>query len=188
MKANASVLPPLATTRAAVSRAISPIDHEARIAAAYRLLDYPIALITTQSDATTFAAWRNTALTTGFVALLLIAAVFVGATLCWQIVEAARTTHAARNAVIEADKSRLLAEAELNRQRDISEQSERFNAAVENMSQGLCMFDSANRLVVCNRLYAQMYMLPEQIASTGNAARSNHCLLRAHGHSRRRMR
>ena len=167
MKANASVLPPLATTRAAVTRAISPIDHEARIAAAYRLLDYPIALITTQSDATTFAAWRKTALTTGFVALLLIAAVLVGATLLARSWKQQERLSAARNAVIEADKSRLLAEAELNRQRDISEQSERFNAAVENMSQGLCMFDSANCLVVCNRLYAQMYMLPDKLLQPG---------------------
>jgi diguanylate cyclase (GGDEF)-like protein len=36
---------------------------------------------------------------------------------------------------------------------------------LENMSQGLCMFDRNQRLVVCNRHYAQMYCLaPEQTA------------------------
>jgi diguanylate cyclase (GGDEF)-like protein/PAS domain S-box-containing protein len=36
---------------------------------------------------------------------------------------------------------------------------------LENMSQGLCMFDRAQRLVVCNRHYAEMYGLsPEQTA------------------------
>ena len=103
----------------------------------------------------------------GFVALLLIAAVFVGAGLLARSWRQQERLNAARNAVIEADKSRLLAEAELHRQRDIAEQSERFNAAVENMSQGLCMFDTANCLVVCNRLYAQMYMLPEKLLQPG---------------------
>ena len=168
MKAAATVLRPLANARAAVSRAISPIDHQARIVAGHRLLDYPIAVVATQSEATAFAAWRNTALTAGFAALLLIAAVFVGASLLARSWKQQERLDAARHAVIEADKSRLLAEAELNRQRDITEQSERFNAAVENMSQGLCMFDSANRLVVCNRLYAQMYMLPEKLLQPGS--------------------
>ena len=168
MKTAASVLRPLATARAAVSRAISPMDHQARIVAGHRLLDYPVAVIATQSEATAFAAWRNTALTTGFVALLLIAAVLVGARLLARSWKQQERLDAARHAVIEADKSRLLAEAELNRQRDIADQSERFNAAVENMSQGLCMFDSANCLVVCNRLYAQMYMLPEQLLQPGS--------------------
>jgi diguanylate cyclase (GGDEF)-like protein/PAS domain S-box-containing protein len=167
MKATLTTVPRRAAARAAASRAISPVDHQPRIAAAYRLLDYPVAVITTQSDATAFATWRNTALTMGFVALLLIAAVLVGATLLARSWRQQERLTAARNAVIEADKSRLLAEAELNRQRDIAEQSERFNAAVENMSQGLCMFDTANCLVVCNRLYAQMYMLPEQLLQPG---------------------
>ena len=167
MKATATTFPRPAAARAAASRAISPVDHQVRIAAAYRLLDYPVAVITTQTDATAFATWRNTALTMGVVALLLIAAVLVGATLLARSWRQQERLTAARNAVIEADKSRLLAEAELHRQRDITEQSERFNAAVENMSQGLCMFDTADCLVVCNRLYAQMYMLPEQLLQPG---------------------
>src|SRR5580658_3249068 len=167
MKAKATVVAPPTAARAVASRAISPVDHQPRIVASYRLLDYPVAVITTQSDATAFATWRKAAITMGLVVLLLIAAVLVGATLLARSWRQQERLTIARNAVIEADKSRLLAEAELNRQRDIAEQSERFNAAVENMSQGLCMFDTANCLVVCNRLYAQMYMLPEQLLQPG---------------------
>jgi len=45
-------------------------------------------------------------------------------------------------------------------------QSFRFEAALNNMTQGLCMFDRENRLVVSNRQYAQMYGIsPEDIRS-----------------------
>ena len=35
-----------------------------------------------------------------------------------------------------------------------------FDAAITNMSQGLCMFDGKQQLVVCNAPYARMYDLP----------------------------
>ena len=38
--------------------------------------------------------------------------------------------------------------------------SRRMRVALNNMSQGLCMFDSHERLVVCNRRYTEMYGLP----------------------------
>jgi methyl-accepting chemotaxis protein len=43
----------------------------------------------------------------------------------------------------------------------------RMRVALDNMSQGLCMFDAGERLVVCNRRYADMYQLPEHIAQSG---------------------
>jgi len=167
MKAPVTSVARLANSRSAVSRAISPVDHQSRIAAAYRLKDYPLALITTQSEATAFAGWRTTAITMGGLALILISSVIVGTCLLARSWGQQHRLNAARNELAEAEKSRLLAEAELNRQRDIAEQSVRFDAAVENMSQGLCMFDKENRLVVCNRLYAQLYMLPEDLLEPG---------------------
>src|ERR1700730_3712308 len=38
-------------------------------------------------------------------------------------------------------------------------QNHRLTVALNNMSQGLCMFDAASRLVVCNRRYMDMYGL-----------------------------
>jgi methyl-accepting chemotaxis protein len=46
-------------------------------------------------------------------------------------------------------------------------QNIRFNAAVNNMSQGLCMFDGDKRLVVHNELYARMYSLPPELLKPG---------------------
>jgi PAS domain-containing protein len=39
-------------------------------------------------------------------------------------------------------------------------QNARFDTALNNMSQGLCFFDGAQRLIVCNSRYIEMYDLP----------------------------
>jgi diguanylate cyclase (GGDEF)-like protein len=46
-------------------------------------------------------------------------------------------------------------------------QNARFDAAINNMPQGLCMFDRERRLVVWNRLYAEIYDLPQDILKRG---------------------
>ena len=43
----------------------------------------------------------------------------------------------------------------------------RMRVALNNMSQGLCMFDRNERLVVCNQRYTEMYKLPEHIVKPG---------------------
>ena len=43
-----------------------------------------------------------------------------------------------------------------------------FNAALNNMSQGLCMFDLAERVVVCNDRYIEMYKLSRDIVKPGS--------------------
>jgi diguanylate cyclase (GGDEF)-like protein len=44
----------------------------------------------------------------------------------------------------------------------LAKQNLRFEAAVNNMSQGLCMFDRDERLVICNEPYAALYRLPPE--------------------------
>jgi diguanylate cyclase (GGDEF)-like protein len=49
------------------------------------------------------------------------------------------------------------------RAKDLIEKQEfQLSAALENMSQGLCMFDAAQRLIVCNKRYADLYGLNEE--------------------------
>ena len=43
----------------------------------------------------------------------------------------------------------------------------RFTAALNNMSQGLCMFDASARIVVCNRQYLRMYNLSPDVVKPG---------------------
>ena len=57
---------------------------------------------------------------------------------------------------------------ELLEQKDALEtQNLRFDAALNNMSQALCMFDGKHELVVCNDGYARMYGLPEELTKPG---------------------
>jgi methyl-accepting chemotaxis protein len=49
----------------------------------------------------------------------------------------------------------------------ITIQNTRFNAALNNMTQGLCMFDADKRLVVWNERYARMYDLPPELLKAG---------------------
>ena len=53
------------------------------------------------------------------------------------------------------------------RERDLNLQNIRFDAAINNMSQGLCMFDKDERLVVCNTPYAAIYNLPPELVRPG---------------------
>jgi PAS domain-containing protein len=46
-------------------------------------------------------------------------------------------------------------------------QTRLFRAALNNMTQGLCMFDSAARLVLCNQVYLDMYHLRPEHARPG---------------------
>jgi diguanylate cyclase (GGDEF)-like protein len=50
---------------------------------------------------------------------------------------------------------------------EIKRQKMLFEAAIGNMSQGLCMFDRDSRLVVCNERYTQIYGLPEHLTRPG---------------------
>jgi diguanylate cyclase (GGDEF)-like protein len=45
----------------------------------------------------------------------------------------------------------------------------RFAAALQNMSQGLCMFDAEQRILVANERYRQIYNLPEDLVKPGTA-------------------
>lgn len=54
---------------------------------------------------------------------------------------------------------------------ELTDQNKRFHAALENMSQGLCMFDRDKRLIVCNRLYASMYGLSSDLLTPGTTFR-----------------
>ncbi|HEY0855099.1 MAG TPA: EAL domain-containing protein [Devosia sp.] len=66
--------------------------------------------------------------------------------------------------VTEATEKQWLADL---REKALQKQDQRFAAAVNNMPQGLCMFDGNERLVVCNRVYADLYRLPQALMQPG---------------------
>ncbi len=51
--------------------------------------------------------------------------------------------------------------------RQLAREKQRLNTAINNMPQGLVLFDAAERLVVCNDLYIEMYGLSREIVKPG---------------------
>ena len=49
----------------------------------------------------------------------------------------------------------------------IQKQDLQLNAALENISQGLCMFDASQRLIICNKQYAKIYELGDELTKPG---------------------
>lgn len=52
--------------------------------------------------------------------------------------------------------------------RQIQQNNMRMRVAINNMSQGLCMFDDNERLVVCNQRYKDLYELPDFVVKPGS--------------------
>ncbi len=70
-----------------------------------------------------------------------------------QLVEANRAVHAAND---ELQQQNLMLQ---QRDGELRVQNERFDAALNNMSQGLCMADRTGRVIVANRHFAEMFAL-----------------------------
>src|SRR5690349_23990454 len=65
---------------------------------------------------------------------------------------------------------RLVAEStqELRaREEELRTQNLRFEAALSNMTQGLLLYDSSGRLVICNQRYMEMYGLSADVVKPG---------------------
>ncbi|WP_374621305.1 putative bifunctional diguanylate cyclase/phosphodiesterase [Devosia sp.] len=71
--------------------------------------------------------------------------------------------------VTHEDVTEEIASSEIiqKRKRELERQNIRLDAAVNNISQGLCMYDPKGRLVICNQPYQRIYKLPEQLLRPG---------------------
>jgi diguanylate cyclase (GGDEF)-like protein/PAS domain S-box-containing protein len=101
--------------------------------------------------------------------------VCIGLNLCLLLVLLVRMMNTNYNDLVNlvASRAQLLAEGArarnaetiaLKEQAKAHEIADRFDTALNNMSQGLCFFNGAQRLIVCNRRYLDMYDLhPESV-------------------------
>jgi diguanylate cyclase (GGDEF)-like protein/PAS domain S-box-containing protein len=169
--AKASVLTKMGNFASGTSRSISPIDHQARIAAAHRLEKYPLVVVATQSEEAAFAAWRTMVITMGLIGGVMICIITASAVLIFRSWTQQRRLNEARSEIIEAEKTRALAEADLKRQRELAAQMLLFDAAISNMAHALCMFDATQRLIVCNKQYAELYGLTKEQTKQGTTLR-----------------
>jgi diguanylate cyclase (GGDEF)-like protein len=133
-------------------RLISPVDGEERILSARSLRRFPLTVFATTTKATALADWQAQTKTLVVAAGLsaLVIAVILGL-----IVQLLARQHRASRRQLALDKRRL---EQINMH---------FDAALSNMTQGLCMFDGDKRLVVWNDRYAQLYQLPDELLRVG---------------------
>lgn len=86
-----------------------------------------------------------------------------------EALESAR--HHLRESVQAREEAEAAFDALATRDVEISEQNRMFTTALDNMSQGLCMFDSEQKLLVCNHRYLEIYDLPKRLARRGTSFR-----------------
>ena len=126
-------------------------DGKARIVAVRPLSDYPLVVNVAISETAALASWHRHAIFIGIGTLLaLICSAFLLRVLSNKI-----------GLVIDSEAKSVRAARELQRA------NATIDAALNNMSQGLVMFDSSARLVVCNQRYLEMYGLSPELVKPG---------------------
>jgi diguanylate cyclase (GGDEF)-like protein len=119
-------------------RLTSPIDGQERLASAYGLRSFPMAIVASTTVAAALADWREQ---TRFLIIVAGFSVIVVAVMLILFVR------------------KLLQQHRLEKQR--------LDTAINNMTQGLLLYDSAERLVVCNQRYVTMYGLSPDVVKPG---------------------
>ncbi len=127
------------------SRLTSPIDGEDRLIASRALAKFPIVIVATTTTEAALADWRaqiNILIAVAFASALAIAV------LLFLLVRKLSQQH-------RISQQRLMLE------------KQRLDTAVNNMTQGLLLFDSSQRLIICNKRYIEMYGLSADIVKPG---------------------
>ncbi|WP_296519213.1 EAL domain-containing protein [Rhodopseudomonas sp.] len=127
------------------ARLPSPIDGRERLISARALTEFPLVLVATTTVDAKLADWREQVrLLVAVAALSTLVIVFM----VFLIVRQMTRQH-------ESSQARL------------SLQKQRLDTAVNNMTQGLLLFDSSARLVVCNQHFIDMFGLSPEIVKPG---------------------
>ncbi len=119
-------------------RLISPIDGKARLASARKLNHFPVSMVATTTVDAALADWREQIRFLVAVAGLSVLAI---AALLFLVVR------------------KLLQQHQFEKQR--------LDTAINNMTQGLLMFDSSRRLVVANQRYIEMFGVSTAVVKPG---------------------
>ena len=119
-------------------RLTSPIDGQERLASAHALRSFPISIVASMTVSAALADWREQ--TRFLVIVAALCAVVLAATLFLFV-------------------RKLLIQTRMEKHR--------LDTAINNMTQGLLLYDSSQRLVVCNQRYISMYGLSPDIVKPG---------------------
>ena len=127
------------------TRLISPVDGKDRLAAVQALSEFPLSVLATTTVATALADWREQ--TKFFVVAAALCALAIAAILSLIVRQLARQ-HRSSQERLETEKHRL-------------------DTALNNMTQGLVLYDASARVVLCNQRYLDMYKLSTDVAKPG---------------------
>ena len=120
-------------------------ESEDKVGAVRSLEHFPIVVVATTKTSTVLADWRaQTRLQ--FCAAALAIVIVIG--MVFLIVRQLRRQHAAA-------------------QPRLSEKTQHLDTAINNMTQGLLLFDASGRLVICNRQYIDMFGVSPEIVKPG---------------------
>jgi diguanylate cyclase (GGDEF)-like protein len=123
----------------------SPVDGKERLVASRMLNTAPMVIVATTTLDSALAAWRSQ---TRFFISMAVLSLLVTALMLYLIFR------------------QMIRQHHVSQQR-LSVEKQRLDTAVGHMSQGLLLFDSSERLIVCNRRYVEMYGLSREVAKPG---------------------
>ncbi|EIG55863.1 EAL domain-containing protein [Bradyrhizobium sp. WSM1253] len=126
-------------------RFMSPVDGEDRLISSHALPHFPILMMATTTRATALTDWREQ----------------IGI-----LISVAASSALAIAGVLIAIIRKLLEQHRLSRER-LTLEKQRLDRAVNNMTQGLLLFDASQQLVTCNQRYIEMYGLSSEIVRPG---------------------
>jgi diguanylate cyclase (GGDEF)-like protein/PAS domain S-box-containing protein len=126
-------------------RLISPVDAQERLISIRSLNRFPLSVFATTTVASALANWREQ--TTFIVAAAILSALVI--------------------AVILSLIVRQLSRQHRSSQRRLALEKQRLDTAINNMNQGLLLFDSSQRIVVSNRRYMEIYGLSPDVVKPG---------------------
>ena len=131
------------------TRLISPIDGAERLVSIQSLSHFPLSVVATTTVESALADWRAQ------IKFLVVAAILSAITVTITIILIIRRLTWQHRAV----------------QQRVTLEKQRLDTAVENMVQGLTLFDQDRRLVVCNQRYLEMYSLSPDVVKPGCSLR-----------------
>jgi diguanylate cyclase (GGDEF)-like protein/PAS domain S-box-containing protein len=127
------------------SRLTSPFDGQDRLIASRALTNFPLVIVASTTASAALADWREQIAILIAVTALAVLAIAV---LLFLVVRKLSQQH-------RRSKQRL------------SLEKQRLDTAVNNMTQGLLLFDADQKLVICNKRYLDMYGLSADVVKPG---------------------
>jgi signal transduction histidine kinase len=112
-------------------RAISPIDGRMRLKAAHALANYPLFVLVTKTEAAALGNWRSAARLISLATVIAAICLALGAVLLRRHLNHQNELAHAQAQIADAERARLLAEAEVQRQKEVTDAFDAMRAAKE---------------------------------------------------------